>query len=215
MGMSGTSPIPMIGRQGVGLCRPLSVTYTSTVILQTTITASMRARRCLRGLFTSQILLFSINTSYRATPHLLLFSNIASQHVDSEIFNSPLVDESQLTSATFGFAYVMAMTTGRSPWTSEELLRFGIGFGFSYASEVPYVEQVKQAKREQNTSHFLNYLEGQFDVPLRLMFENKAVRNCYVGISLLHRSGIFAKSDILSNVSGGSDMVSGHIECKR
>ncbi|MBK1851929.1 MipA/OmpV family protein [Marinobacter sp. 1-4A] len=250
-----------------------------------------------------------INTSYRATPHLLLFSNIASQHVDSEIFNSPLVDESQLTSATFGFAYlfgnalddstkrpdsgrfgewswrvnagyqaegpftrtltgtlkrsedvhaymtgltlgklisdgeyidywgrvslnrrlengnqsdfgeynayVMAMTTGRSPWTSEEWLRFGIGFGFSYASEVPYVEQVKQAKREQNTSHFLNYLEGQFDVPLRLMFENKAVRNCYVGISLLHRSGIFAKSDILSNVSGGSDMVSGHIECKR
>lgn len=250
-----------------------------------------------------------INTSYWATSRLLLFSNIASQHVDSEILNSPLVDETQLTSATFGFAYllgnarddstkrsdsersgewswrlnagyqaegpftrtltgilkrsedvhaymagltlgklisdgkyidywgrlslnrrlengnqsdfgeynayVMAMTTAHSPWTSEEWLRFGIGFGFSYASEVPYIEQVKQAKRERNTSRFLNYLEGQLDVPLRLVFDNKAVRNCYVGISLLHRSGIFAKSDILGSVSGGSDMVTGHIECKR
>ncbi len=250
-----------------------------------------------------------INTSYQATAHLLLFSNIASQHVDSEIFNSPLVDESQLTSATFGFAYlfgnarddltrgpgpnspgqwswrlnsgyqaegpftrtltgrlkrsedvhaymggltlgklisdgryidywgrislnrrfengnqsdfgeynayVMAMTAAHSPWTSEEWARFGIGFGFSYASQVPFVEQVKQAKRERNTSRFLNYLEGQFDVPLRLMSDNRAVRNCYVGISLLHRSGIFAKSDILGSVSGGSDMVTGHLECKR
>ena len=250
-----------------------------------------------------------INTSYQVTPRLMVFSNIAFQHVDSEIFNSPLVDESQQNSATLGFAYlfgnalndstkrpgsgrsgewswrlnsgyqaegpftrtltgtlkrsedvhaymvgltlgklisdgkyieywgklslnrrlengnqsdfgeynayVMAMTSAHSPWTQEEWLRAGIGFGFSYASSVPYVEQVKQAERERNTSRFLNYLEGQFDVPLRLMFDNKAVQNCYVGISLIHRSGIFAKSDILSNVSGGSDMVTGHIECKR
>ncbi|WP_417538700.1 MipA/OmpV family protein [Marinobacter sp.] len=250
-----------------------------------------------------------VNTSYRATSRLLLFTNVASQHVDSEIYNSPLVDESQLVSASFGFAYlfgnalddstkqsgseragewswrlnagyqaegpftrtmtgrlkrsedvhaymagltlgklisdgkyvdywgrlslnrrfengyqddfgeynayVMAMTPANPPWSSKEWFRLGIGFGFSYAAKVPYVEQVKQAERERNTSHFLNYLEGQIDVPLRLMTENKAVRNCYVGISLLHRSGIFAKSDILGSVSGGSDMVSGHIECKR
>ncbi|WP_298447121.1 MipA/OmpV family protein [uncultured Marinobacter sp.] len=250
-----------------------------------------------------------VNTSYQATPRLLLFTNVASEHVDSEIYNSPLVDESQLVSATFGFAYlfgnalddstkqpgsersgewswrlnsgyqaegpftrtltgtlkrsedvhaymagltlgklisdgkyvdywgrlslnrrfengyqdnfgeynayVMAMTPAKPPWSSKEWFRFGIGFGFSYAAEVPYVEQVKQAKRERNTSRFLNYLEGQLDVPLRLFTDNKAVSNCYVGISLLHRSGIFAKSDILGSVSGGSDMVTGHIECKR
>ncbi|MDN6318976.1 MAG: MipA/OmpV family protein [Marinobacter sp.] len=250
-----------------------------------------------------------VNASYQVTSRLMVFSNIASQHVDSGIFNSPLVDQSQQSAASLGFAYffgnaiddstknrgsgrsgewswrlntgyqaegpftrtltgtlrrskdvhaymvgltlgklisdgkyidywgkvsanrrlengnqsdfgeynayVMAMTTAHSPWTQEEWLRAGIGFGFSYATNIPYVEQVKQAKREENTSHFLNYLEGQFDVPLRLMFDNKAVQNCYVGISLIHRSGIFAKSDILSNVSGGSDMVTGHIECKR
>lgn len=250
-----------------------------------------------------------INVSYRATDSLMLFANLASEHVDSEISNSPLVDEPQINSATLGFAYmfgnalndstkrpssersgewswrlnygyqaegpftrtltgdlrnsgdveayvggltfgklisdgkyidywgrlslnrrfengnqsdfgeynayVMAMTAAHSPWSQEEWFRFGIGFGFSYASQVPYIEKVKQARRERNTSRFLNYLEGQLDVPLRLMFDNKAVRNCYVGVSLLHRSGIFAKSDILGNVSGGSDMVTGHIECKR
>lgn len=250
-----------------------------------------------------------VNASYQVTSRLMVFSNIASQHVDSGIFNSPLVDQSQQSAASLGFAYffgnaiddstknrgsgrsgewswrlntgyqaegpftrtltgtlrrskdvhaymvgltlgklisdgkyidywgkvsanrrlengnqsdfgeynayVMTMTKAHSPWTQEEWLRAGIGFGFSYATNIPYVEQVKQAKREENTSHFLNYLEGQFDVPLRLMFDNKAVQNCYVGISLIHRSGIFAKSDILSNVSGGSDMVTGHIECKR
>jgi len=31
----------------------------------------------------------------------------------------------------------------------------------------------------------------------------------------VHRSGIFATSDILGNVSGGSDVLSMHIECKR
>ncbi|MGO1461074.1 MAG: MipA/OmpV family protein [Marinobacter sp.] len=250
-----------------------------------------------------------VNASYQVTSRLMVFSNIASQHVDSGIFNSPLVSDSQQSAASLGFAYffgnalddstkqadsersgewswrvntgyqaegpftrtltgtltrskdvhaymagltlgklisdgkyvdywgrvsfnrrlengnqsdfgeynayVMAMTTGHSPWTREEWIRAGIGFGFSYATKIPYVEQAKQAKREENTSHFLNYLEGQFDVPLRLMTDNKAVQNCYVGISLLHRSGIFAKSDILSNVSGGSDMVTGHLECKR
>lgn len=247
-----------------------------------------------------------INASYRLTSHVLLFSNVVSQHVDRPVYESPLVNESQLNSATFGFtylfgniaddsskydenrlgewswrlnagyqaegpfsrtltgtltrsedvhaymagltfgklisdgkyidywgklslnrrfengnqsdfgeynAYAMAMTS-YLPWTSKEWYRFGLGFGFSYASEVPYVEQIKQAKRERPTSRFLNYMEGQLDMPLRLIFDNDAVNNCYAGITLVHRSGIFGKSDILSNVSGGSDMVTGHIECK-
>ena len=112
-------------------------------------------------------------------------------------------------------AYVMAMTTLHSSKTHKELFRYGLGFGFSYASKVPMVEQVKQARRDRNTAHFLNYLEAQFDVPLSLVFGEHVSRDCYTGISLLHRSGIFANSDILGNVSGGSDMVTFHVECKR
>ncbi|MEH6551977.1 MAG: MipA/OmpV family protein [Pseudomonadales bacterium] len=112
-------------------------------------------------------------------------------------------------------AFVMAMGRGYSPWSKRELFRYGFGFGFSYAEEVPIIEQAKQAAGDKNTARFLNYLEAQFDVPLRNFFDSKAVKDCYVGVTIVHRSGIFATSDILGNVSGGSDVFTGHLECMR
>jgi len=112
-------------------------------------------------------------------------------------------------------AYVMAMGTGYSPWSDRELFRYGFGFGFSYADRVPMVEQIKQADRGENTSHFLNYLEAQVDFPMRNLFGEGASKDCYVGLTLVHRSGIFGTSDILGNVSGGSDVLTGHVECRR
>ncbi len=112
--------------------------------------------------------------------------------------------------------YVMVMGTGYSPWTSREVFRYGFGYGFSYADKVPIVEQKKQAKRDGNTSHFLNYLEAQIDFPLRNVFKGRGWwQNCYAGLTLVHRSGIFGQVDILGNVSGGSDVLTGHLECTR
>ena len=112
-------------------------------------------------------------------------------------------------------AYVMAMGTGYSPWSSRELFRYGFGFGFSYAQSVPMVEQIKQAERERNTSHFLNYLEAQVDTPTSNIFGDYGSDNCYVGLTLVHRSGIFATADLLGNVGGGSDVLTLHLECKQ
>ena len=64
-------------------------------------------------------------------------------------------------------------------------------------------------------AHFLNYLEAQVDFPLSLFFGEKMKKNCYVGLSLVHCSGIFATSDILGNVAGGSDVLTGHLECRQ
>lgn len=111
--------------------------------------------------------------------------------------------------------YAMAMGTGYSPWSQRELFRYGFGFGFSYAQRIPMVEQIKQQRKGSYTSHFLNYLEAQVDFPLRHFTDAKSVRDCYVGVTLIHRSGIFSTSDILGNVSGGSDILAGHMECKR
>ncbi len=93
------------------------------------------------------------------------------------------------------------------------MFRWGFGFGFSYADKIPAVEVFKQ--KDNPAARFLNYMEAQFDVPLRNFFKNPAVRNCYAGVTLVHRSGIFATSDILGNVSGGSDVLSAHLECVR
>lgn len=111
--------------------------------------------------------------------------------------------------------YTMLMGTGYSPWTGRELFRYGFGVGMSYAQRVPAVEQFKQAQRGENDGQFLNYLEAQLDTPLSNLFGKRAWKNCYVGMTLVHRSGIFGSSDLLGNVSGGSDVLTAHLECKR
>lgn len=112
--------------------------------------------------------------------------------------------------------YIMLMGAGYSPWSNRELFRYGFGYGFSYADKIPYVEQRKQEKREKNSSHFLNYLEATVDFPLRNFFGDRGWwKNCYSGLTIVHRSGIFGRVDILGNVDGGSDVLTGHLECKR
>ncbi len=112
--------------------------------------------------------------------------------------------------------YIMLMGAGYSPWSNRELFRYGFGYGFSYADRVPIVEQRKQEKRERETSHFLNYLEATVDFPLRNFFGDRGWwRDCYSGLTIVHRSGIFGRVDIIGNVSGGSDVLTGHVECVR
>lgn len=112
-------------------------------------------------------------------------------------------------------AYVMAMGTGYGPWSKEEIFRWGFGFGMSYADTVPIAEQRKQAAKDDNTAHFLNYLEMTLDFPLRRMFKARWLQSCYAGVTVVHRSGIFGTSDLLGDVSGGSDWITAHLECKQ
>ena len=109
--------------------------------------------------------------------------------------------------------YMMATGKGYSPWSKEEVFRYGFGFGMSYADEVPIAEQRKQAAKGNNTSRFLNYLELQVDFPLRRLFKAKSMQNCYAGVTVVHRSGIFGTSDLLGDVAGGADWVTAHLEC--
>ena len=112
-------------------------------------------------------------------------------------------------------AYIMAMGKGYSPWSGDELFRWGFGFGMSYADTVPIVEQRKQAAKDDNTAHFLNYLEMTLDFPLRKVSRARWLQSCYAGLTVVHRSGIFGTSDFLGNVSGGSDWITAHLECTR
>jgi outer membrane scaffolding protein for murein synthesis (MipA/OmpV family) len=109
--------------------------------------------------------------------------------------------------------YMMATGKGYSPWSKEEVFRYGFGFGMSYADTVPIAEQRKQAEKGNNTSRFLNYLELQVDFPLRRLFEARSMQNCYAGLTVVHRSGIFGTSDILGDVAGGADWITAHFEC--
>lgn len=109
--------------------------------------------------------------------------------------------------------YMMATGKGYSPWSKEEIFRYGFGFGMSYADKVPIAEQRKQEAKGNKTSRFLNYLELQLDFPLRRLFKARSMENCYAGLTVVHRSGIFGTSDLLGDVSGGADWITAHFEC--
>jgi len=110
-------------------------------------------------------------------------------------------------------AYILARGKGYSPWSKKEIFRWGLGFGMSYAENVPIAEQRKQALRGSNTSHFLNYLEMTLDFPLKRISKANWLQRCYAGVSVVHRSGIFGTSDLLGDVAGGSDWITVHLEC--
>ncbi len=112
-------------------------------------------------------------------------------------------------------AYIMAMGKGYSPWSKQEWFRWGFGFGMSYAENVPIAEQRKQARSGDNTSRFLNYLELSVDFPLWRVSKADWLKNCYAGVTVVHRSGIFGTSDLLGDVSGGADWITAHLECIR
>ena len=112
-------------------------------------------------------------------------------------------------------AFIHAQGSGYSPWSGEEIFRWGFGFGMSYADTVPIVEQRKQTGpgARGNTAHFLNYLEMTLDFPLRRISKANWLQRCYAGVTVVHRSGIFGTSDLLGVVSGGSDWITAHLEC--
>jgi outer membrane protein len=112
-------------------------------------------------------------------------------------------------------AYMMAIGKGYFPWSERVAFRWGFGFGVSLAEKVPAIEQIKQDERDRNTSHFLNYLEFTADFPIDGIIKAKFARNCYVGLTVVHRSGIFSTSDILGDVFGGADWYTAHLECLR
>jgi MipA family protein len=109
--------------------------------------------------------------------------------------------------------YAMAMRDVGSPWSDRTLLRIGFGAGFSYGDKVPWIERVKQQRRGRPDSRLLNYLEAQLDFPLRNWFGGGRLENCHAGMTIVHRSGVFATADLLGNVAGGSNVVTAHLEC--
>ena len=110
-------------------------------------------------------------------------------------------------------AYMKAFYYG-FPWSERVRTRIGFGLGVSYAQRVPFVEERDQAQRGRNASKLLNYLDPSIDVSLGDLISVRALREAYVGFGVSHRSGIFGSSQVLGNVSGGSNYIYSYLEWK-
>ena len=108
-------------------------------------------------------------------------------------------------------AYVKAYFYG-FPWDAKLRTRLGLGVGLSYAKEIPLTEQRDQAERGRPTSRLLNTLDPTVDFSLGDLLGARTLRETYLGVGVSHRSGIFGSSQLLGNVSGGSNYIYGYVE---
>lgn len=108
-------------------------------------------------------------------------------------------------------AYMKAFYYG-FPWSERVKTRLGFGLGVSYAQKVPFVEQRDQTARGRNSSKLLNYLDPSIDVSVGDLFGVRTLRETYFGFGVSHRSGIFATSQLLGNVDGGSNYIYSYLE---
>jgi len=84
-----------------------------------------------------------------------------------------------------------------------DALQTRIGFGLSYASRVPYVEQRDQDAKGQNTSKLLSYLDPSIEINMGDLFRSKKLEKTWLDVGVSHRSGAFGSSELFGNVDGG------------
>lgn len=98
------------------------------------------------------------------------------------------------------------------PWDARLRTRLGLGVGLSFANRIPLAEQRDLAQRGRATSKLLQTLDPTIDVSLGDLVRARSLRSTYVGAGVSHRSGIFGSSELLGNVSGGSNYIYGYVE---
>lgn len=98
------------------------------------------------------------------------------------------------------------------PWRDWVRTRVGMGFGLSFAQRVPYDEVSSQAARNRSTSRLLNYLDPTIDLNVGDIFRAHSLMTTWLGVGVSHRSGIFASSQLLGNVNGGSNFIYSYLE---
>lgn len=84
----------------------------------------------------------------------------------------------------------------------ENRIRFGLGEGVSWATDVPYVEIADAFGSDKQVAVFLNYLDISADFDLGRLVRVESLEDLYIGYTIKHRSGVFG---LYSDVTGGSN----------
>ena len=98
------------------------------------------------------------------------------------------------------------------PWSHRVKTRFGFGEGLSYASRIPALERRSILEKNPNTSKLMNYLDVSMDFSVGDLVGSKPLRDTFLGVAVIHRSGLFGASDLFSAVDGGSNYISVTVE---
>ena len=108
-------------------------------------------------------------------------------------------------------AYMKGLWYGL-PWSERVMTRIGLGVGVSYAHGTSMLELRDQQRNGRTTSRLLNYLDPTIDVSVGDLLGIPEMKRVFGGVGVSHRSGAFGKSQLLGNVSGGSNYIYSYLE---
>ena len=107
-----------------------------------------------------------------------------------------------------GVLAVKMMYTFPTPWR----LRLGAAEGISYVSDANYYESSSLAKKGENASRLMNYLNLSLDLNIGDVFKSDRLEDLWLGTGIHHRSGIYGTSSAFNNASGGSNFVTMYLQ---
>lgn len=98
------------------------------------------------------------------------------------------------------------------PWDRYVRTRIGFGGGLSWTEHISAMERRDQALHGRGNWKLLNYLDPTIDVSVGDLLRSPSLKETYVGMGVSHRSGMFGKSQLFGDITGGSNYIYGYLE---
>jgi outer membrane protein len=85
-------------------------------------------------------------------------------------------------------------------------LRLGAAEGWSWVTDIPYVENTQLRGKGYEPSQLLNFLDFSVDLNLGDIFGGKTLEGTWLGYDIHHRSAIFESAQQFGRIKGGSNV---------
>jgi outer membrane protein len=85
-------------------------------------------------------------------------------------------------------------------------LKLGVAEGWSWVTDIPYVEDQELREKGYEPSQLLNYLNFSVDLNLGDIFGGKTLDRTWLGYDIHHRSAIFESASQFGRIKGGSNV---------
>jgi len=85
-------------------------------------------------------------------------------------------------------------------------LKLGVAEGWSWVTDIPYVENREIRAKGYEPSPLLNYLDFSVDLNLGDIFGGETLDKTWLGYDIHHRSAIFESAQQFGRIKGGSNV---------
>ena len=85
-------------------------------------------------------------------------------------------------------------------------LKLGVAEGWSWVTDIPFVEDRELRKKGYEPSQLLNYLDFSVDLNLGDIFGGETLDRTWLGYDIHHRSAIFESASQFGRIKGGSNV---------